>query len=67
MYSAGTYENSRVSASKKWLTLAALTCKWQLKLRIFASAIASSIFNFNPLKAAQGRTGRSGARNSNVE
>ena len=26
-----TRENSEVSTSKKWLTLAALTCNWQLK------------------------------------
>ena len=26
----GTCENSQVSASKKWLTLAALTCNWQM-------------------------------------
>ena len=25
-------QNSQVSASKKWLTLAELTCNWQLKL-----------------------------------
>ena len=28
----GTCENSQVSASKKWLTLAVLPCNWQLKL-----------------------------------
>ncbi len=30
MDSDGTCENSPVSASKKWLTLAALSCNWQL-------------------------------------
>ena len=30
-----TCENSQVSASKKWLTLAALTCNWQLTLANF--------------------------------
>ena len=28
----GSFENSQVSASKQWLTLAALTCNWQRKL-----------------------------------
>ena len=31
----GTCENSQVSASKKWLILAALTCNWQVKLANF--------------------------------
>ena len=35
MDSDGTCENSQVSALKKWLTLAALTCNWQLKLANF--------------------------------
>ena len=35
MDSDGTCENSQVSASKNWLTLAALTCNWQLKLANF--------------------------------
>ena len=35
MDSDGTCGNSQVSASKKWLTLAALTCNWQLKLANF--------------------------------
>ena len=34
MDSDGTCENSQVSASKTWLTLAALTCNWQLKLAL---------------------------------
>ena len=31
---AGSCENLQVSASKKYLTLAALTCNWQLKLNV---------------------------------
>ena len=34
MNSDGTCENSQVSASKNGLTLAALTCNWQLKLAL---------------------------------
>ena len=49
----GTCENSQVSASKRWLTLAALSCNCQLKLANFHRWLQIEVYTVLVLRCSR--------------